>query len=294
MTSTEPNFATPDQPSPSARLRVAATLWSLLHHPAFDHEWSLAEKVAAIAEAGFDGVQAPWRADLPAELARHNLKWIAAVDAGDPSQFAAQLKQFQRPEVPLINAQLGDHDTSLDETLAMAITLLTEAERQGLHVQIETHRDTATETPEKFAALARSYRECTGKPLPVTWDHSHYAVVKQLRPEEMTARLLAETQLNERSSLLHCRPFNGNHTQVPVSAPHGGLTREFMLWIDFMRQIFERWLASPDHPNELWIVPEIGAGPNGYHLSVFPPAWPEAQRCATELRQLWTACGGTV
>jgi sugar phosphate isomerase/epimerase len=39
------------------RLRTFANLWTLWDHPgAGPDEWTLAEKVAAVAAAGFDGV----------------------------------------------------------------------------------------------------------------------------------------------------------------------------------------------------------------------------------------------
>lgn len=280
----------PTSPTSDPRLRIAASLWSLVNHPSAHDEWSLESKVAAIAGAGFEGIQAPWRADLPELLFRHDLAWIGALDAGNRQNFATQLTRFERPEVALINAQLGDHDTPPDIALELALDLMSAADQQGVRLQIETHRDTATETPEKFATLAEGFKQATGRPLPVTWDHSHFALIKHLHPDNFTTRLITHDELLGRSRLLHCRPFNGHHCQIPVCHRSGQLTPEFLHWLQFMREVFRRWITSPHRTDELWVVPEIGAGPNGYHLSIFPDPWPEAQRCAVELKRLWAEC----
>ena len=37
-------------------IRFVANLWTLVEHPSGQDEWSLAEKVAAVKEAGCDGI----------------------------------------------------------------------------------------------------------------------------------------------------------------------------------------------------------------------------------------------
>jgi len=41
-------------------IRFIANLWTLVEHPSARDEWSLAEKVGAVKEAGFDGVNVPY------------------------------------------------------------------------------------------------------------------------------------------------------------------------------------------------------------------------------------------
>ena len=57
-----------------------------------------------------------------------------------------------------------------------------EGRKLGLEPAIEMHRDTCTETPEKTYALADAYQKATGELLPISWDFSHFAVVKHLVP----------------------------------------------------------------------------------------------------------------
>ena len=56
------------------------------------------------------------------------------------------------------------------------------ADELDMDVAIEVHRDTCTETPEKAYGLAAGYEKAEGKPLKMTWDFSHPAVVKHLNP----------------------------------------------------------------------------------------------------------------
>jgi len=270
------------------RLRLAATLWSLLHHPSKEREWTLARKVAAVKKAGFEGVQAAYRPELYPLLEQHGLAYIGALDASDPGQFARQVGELVAAKAVVANAQIGDHDTPTAEAIQLALAILAEAKRQGLRLQIETHRDTATETPEKFEAIAEGYEKITGELLPVTWDHSHFAVVKHLRPDDFVPRLLASPALVRRSRLIHCRPFNGHHCQVPVTDRRGQLTPEFRDWLVFAHALLAQWREGAAAGDELWIVPEQGAAQSGYNLTGFNRPWADAQVCAREVRRLWS------
>lgn len=269
------------------RLRLGATLWSLAQHPSRQREWTLARKVAAIKAAGFEAVQAAYRPELPPLLREHGLELIGAFDASDPAEFSRQIRELVQAGAVVANAQVGEHDTPAKEAVRLAVRVLKEAARQGLRLQIETHRDTATETPEKFRAIAAGYRRATGRPLPVTWDHSHFAVSKHLQAADFAARLLTMPDLVQHSRLFHCRPFNGHHCQIPVTNLQKRLTPEFRDWLGFARALFVQWRAGAGPGDELWVVPEQGAGFNGYNLSVFNSPWPDAQVCARELRRLW-------
>lgn len=269
------------------RLRLAATLWTLAQHPSEAREWSLARKVAAIKAAGFEGVQAAARPELPSLLQAHGLALLGAFDASDPARFREQITALKSAGAVLATAQLGEHDTRPGDAIRMAVALQREAHRQDLLVQIEPHRDTATETPEKFGAIAQGYERAAGRPLPVTWDHSHFALVKHLRTEDLATRLLTDPAAVQRSRCFHCRPFNGHHCQIAVQDRAGKFTPEFRGWLGFARALFTQWLAAARPGDELWVVVEQGAAFNGYNLSVFNPPWNDAVACARALRRSW-------
>jgi len=97
--------------------------------------------------------------------------------------------------VRFIDIQLLDRDTPLAPATKAVIRLAREAERRGVAVHFETHRDTTTETLEKFSALGRAFQRATGQLLPVTRGHSHFAVSKHVQAPDYAARLLAWPEL---------------------------------------------------------------------------------------------------
>jgi hypothetical protein len=268
------------------RLVMCATTWSMIGFPSPGREWSLARKVAAIKAAGFDGVCAFITPELKAAAERHGLRLMSGFDAQGASDALPRLRAQQALGVRFINIQLLNHDTPPAQAARAAVPLIRAARTLGLAVHIETHRDTATETPEKFDEIARGYRRLTGELLPVTWDHSHFAVSKHMMPADYSARLLVWPKLIQHSQMFHLRPFNSQHCQVPVTNGRGELTPEFRDYLAFTEDLFALWLAGPRPGNELWVCPEMGMS-HGYHVSTDPHAWPDAVRERTELLGAW-------
>lgn len=270
------------------RIVFVANLWTLAAHPSPRREWTLAKKIRAVADAGFDAVTAPASPELATLLKAHCLRYTGFFSSSDPREFAALIRAQREAGAENINVQLGDDFTPTPTAVAWTLRLMREAKRQGIYASLETHRDTATETPEKLSAIARAYRRATGEWLPVTWDHSHAAVVKHLKPALFAKVLLRERALLQSARLVHGRPFNGQHAQVPVFAARGRLTPEFRTWLGFAEALFRCWLAGPRPGGELWVCPEIGpVGVHGYNLSTMPPSWAQAVRCRRELARVW-------
>lgn len=278
----------PPKTSQAPRLVLTANLWTLAAHPSPAREWSLARKIEAVAEAGFDAVTAPASEELGGLLSRHGLRYLGFFSSSDRREFRAALSAQRAAGADVVNVQLGDDFTSTATATRLAVALLREAERQGVYAAIETHRDTATETPEKTYALAAAYRRATARLLPITWDHSHFAVVKHLKPFLYAPVLLRSRRLIQQARLFHLRPFNGQHAQVPVNDPRGRLTPEFKTWLGFAEELMRQWLAGPRPGGEFWACPEIGpVGIHGYNLSTHPPSWAQAQVCGEHLRRVW-------
>ena len=268
------------------RLVMCATTWSMIGYPTARREWSLARKIRAIADAGFDGVCAFITPELKAEADRHGLRLMSGFDAKSVADALPRLRAQRDLGVRFINIQLLNHDTPPATAARVAVQLLRASRALGVSVHLETHRDTATETPEKFDEIARLYRRATGKLLPVTWDHSHFAVSKHMLPPDYSRRLLVWPKLIQHSQMFHLRPFNSQHCQVPVTDGRGTLTPEFRDYLAFAEDLFACWLAGPRPGDELWVCPELGMS-HGYHVSTDPHAWPDAIRARTELLAAW-------
>lgn len=278
-------------PAASPRLVVCAATWSLAGHPR-GRPWSLGRQLHEMRAAGFDGVCAYVTPELRAEAERLGLGLMSGFDAPSTAVGLERLRAQADLGVRFINIQLLDHDTPLAPATKAAVRLAREAERLGVALHFETHRDTATETPEKFTALARAFQRATGRLLPVTWDHSHFAVSKHVQAPDYAARLLAWPELIQASQMFHLRPFNSQHCQIPVTDGRGRLTPEAGDYFRFVRQLLACWRAGATDHGELWVCPELGMS-HGYHLSTDQPAWPQAIRARREILAAWRATAPT-
>ena len=264
-----------------------ANLWTLVGHPSAEAEWSLERKFQAIKEAGFDGVN--WRGspEIARLLKTYDLRFSGHFDGGNAEEFALAIRTQLEAGAETINVQLADHDTPVEDAIQLTIRLMEEAERQQANVHLEVHRDTCTETPEKAYAIADGYRAATGQLLRMNLDYSHIAVVKHLRPEDFSQRLLTRPELLQKGNLTHLRPFNGHHCQVPVTDGRGNLTREFEDNLVFVGDLFRCWLAGPRPHNELWVVPELGPVASGYGISTWPAPWEDCLVAKREFEKVW-------
>lgn len=275
-------------PSETApRIYILINAWTLWGHPSPQTEWSLNEKLAAIAKAGFDAVSLPATTPgLKDALIQNGLRFAGAFPATDPADFPRLISEALAIGDGPINCQLGKHSTPVEDGVAWTIQLMAEAERQNAQVHLELHRDTCTETPEKAQAIIEGVTRATGKPPRINFDFSHPAVVKHLPPADYIPRLLTNIPLFQSSSLWHLRPFNGHHCQVPVTDGKGQFSPEYESVRPFFRHALQLWHDGAKAGDVLWIVPELGPVP-GYGLSCLPPIWEDAVILGHDIRTMW-------
>ncbi len=170
------------------RFIQCATPWSMIAYPSAKREWPLARKLREIEAAGFDGVCAYVTPELAAGARERGLELMSGFDVKSVSTALPRLRDQRDLGVKFINIQLLNHDTPPAQAAKVTVKLIRESRALGVAVHLETHRDTCTETPEKFDEIARLYRRATGELLPVTWDHSHFAVSKHMLPPDYSRR----------------------------------------------------------------------------------------------------------
>lgn len=269
--------------NPPRPIHLYASLWTLRQYPTRAREWSWQKKFAAIRAGGFDGVFSP---PIPEIAGRGALRYLAVTSLGVASDCAPPLAAARALGAEAIDVQLCDHDTPLRATLAVAKKIRSAALAQGLPFAIETHRDTFTETPESTLALARAYRAATRETLPLCLDHSHFAVVRHLPPDQLWARLREPAALLAAATQFHLRPFNGHHAQLPALTPAGQRTPEYRQWLDYAAALLAHERTRPTSV-PLTIVVELGHDSPAYRLSSFPDTWRDALVVAHDLRRLW-------
>ncbi len=259
-----------------------------MQHPSPGQEWTLVEKLDAIQEAGFDGVCWAPSAELCEGVRDRGLIFLGGMASSNALEFPSQLNDLKQHGAHHVNVQLGADSVLTPEALELTLALMSYAKTLGLTPAIESHRGTCTETPEKLYALANAYAHETGSLLPISWDFSHFAVVKHLIPANFAERLLVRPDLIQHAQQFHLRPFNGHHAQVPITDGRGNLTHEFNDWLPFAEAILNCWLdGNRDSERDIFICPELGPVEGGYALSTFPNSWEDAKVLRREIDRLW-------
>jgi len=274
---------------PVPQLIMGTAGWTLRGYPDPKNEWSDAQKAEAAKKAGFDAMVAPTGSELSKEIKKTGMILLGASDISSIEEVESKLKGHQESGVIHINIQLCDHDTPTEQALPVAIKVIEVGAKLGIKPAIEVHRDTCTETPEKAYALAEAFEKKMGRPLRMNFDFSHPAVIKHLRPNDDWARLVERVDLLVYGELIHFRPFNGHHCQIPVTNGKGNLSPELIDWLPFCDKVIETWLNHSEGGREFVVVPELGPknGYGGYGLSCFPDIWNDAVILSKEIRKIW-------
>jgi hypothetical protein len=270
------------------QIKIMAADWSLRDYPTARRPWSIVTKVQKVKEAGFDGMSSGANAELAAELQGNGLELVGGVDVGSKKEAETKMKAFADIGTIHVNVQLCDHDTPTKDAVKIARQVMKAGNKLNIKPAIEVHRDTCTETPEKAFALASAYERKYKKKLRMNFDHSHPAIIKQMRPNEYWARLSERTDLLQMHELIHFRPFTGSHCQTPVTNGRGGLDRDFKVWLEnYLESALAAWLKGARSAKTLYAVPELGPQGSGYALACFPDIWKDAIREKDEILKVW-------
>ena len=247
-------------------------------------EWSWEKKIKTVREAGFSGFVSRITMVNKKQIDDSSLIFACTTDLGGVKEVKPKLRAIKAHGARVVNVQMLDHDTTTKRALEVARRLMGTADELEMDVSIEVHRDTCTETPEKAYALAEGFEKAEKRPLKMTWDFSHPAVIKHLNPP-FWDRLAERPDLIQHAIQLHFRPFNGQHAQIPALDARGNITPEFVDWVEFSEGVLECWLKTATPGRELFICPEQIAG--AYYLSVFGDRWKDTLAVQREIDRVW-------
>ncbi len=271
------------------QLKLCAAAWTLVNYPSAEKQWPLDRKVRAAKDAGFVGYSSLASPDVAKACAKYGMELIGGVDIGSAAEVEPKLRAFKESGATHVNIQLCDHDTPIPRAATLARKVMLTGKGLGLKPAVEWHRDTCTETPEKGLALAALYEKRYREKLRTNFDHSHPAIIKQMRPTDYWPRM-AEYRLDllKTSELIHFRTFTGSHCQTPITNGRGKLDLDFISWRDmFLRPMLAAWLESARSGNTLWAVVELGPKGSGYALDCFPDVWKDAIIARQEIEKVW-------
>lgn len=266
------------------QLKQFAGMWTLTKQPSATAEWSVTEKVARAKEAGFDAMGGG--AHLPTAQAAHDagMDYVCYIDANEKT-YVEKLQAAAATQPARVNVQLWDHDTPPKVAVKTWIKMQPVAKKLGLQIDLEVHRDTCTETPEKTWEIADRFKQATGKNLRFCFDYSHFAVVKHISTP-YADRLLDRPELIRLARQMHFRPFNGHHCQIAATDGHGNQTPEFKQYLEFLDALLACWFKGARGGEVLYVCPEFGPL-LGYGLTNFPNVWEDAKLLRIETETLW-------
>jgi hypothetical protein len=267
-------------------LKQFAGLWTLMYQPTKEKEWPLEEKFKQAKKAGFDAMGGGALPEVVALCEKYGMEYVCYINGN--AKYLESLKAAKATRPARVNVQHCDHDTSPKDALKLWLKLEQEAEKLGLQVDLEVHRDTCTETPEKTYEIADLYKKATGRNVRLCFDYSHIAVVKHLYAP-FAERLLVRPDLVQLSRQVHFRPFNGHHAQVPATDGKGHETPEFKDYLVFVDAFIACWLKGAKGGEVLYACPEFGPIGSGYGLSGSANVWKDAILLREKTEAIWKA-----
>ena len=259
-------------------LKLCAAAWTLTNYRSEKMQWSMDDKVKAAKDAGFDGFSAGAQPEIVEACNKHGLQLVGGVDVATVDEAGPKMELFKEAGAQHVNVQLCDHDTEIPRAVTVARAVMQAGKELRIKPAIEWHRDTCTETPEKGLALAEQYEKRYKEKLRTNFDHSHPAIIKQLRPANFWERIAEyRFDLLAASELIHFRTFTGSHCQTPITNGRGKLDLDFIAWRDnFLKHMLFNWVKAQRGSKELWAVVELGPKGSGYALDCFPDVWEDA------------------
>lgn len=270
-------------------LRVYQSLWAMEQRRPDGFEWTLAQKLQMIRDAGFDGagvrfVDRAFAGEVTGQLREWGLTWQAQCYPRTVGELAPVLENVLEFGADHLNLQADARPHTLAECVPLIEGWRGLAREAGVPMHFETHRDRMTTDLYFTLRLLDRFPD-----LRLTGDLSHYLV----------GREFAWPVSDENHGLMHrvmdqCWGFHGRvasreQIQVQLSFPHHAHWLElFMGWWEYG---FRSWRRRAPKDAVLTFLCELGpkdyamTGRDGYELS---DRWEEAQLLMRLVRELWT------
>jgi hypothetical protein len=262
------------------RLRKHAALWTLVKYPPGENEWTLEQKIAAIAEAGFHGVEAGVgsKSELELLLRRYGLDFGVTIFPNTLAEARKALKEAKQAGAIYVNMHLGSRDWHKAPAKAKALVegVLESGLKEGLPIRLETHRGRMTENRDLTLQLLKLVG-----PFPVNGDFSHHAVASEIGPEQMSEKIIAVCEQ------LHARPFSAECLQISVGE---GNTPALKACLDLWERVLKTCRAKARPGDEFTVVPENGPPAYAYTLPdgrEVTDRWKDAVTVMNLIEQRW-------
>jgi len=269
-------------------LAVLQSMWAMERRRPDGQEWSLPEKLEMIRDAGFDGagvrfIDPAYAREVTSFLKAHGMIWQA--------QCYPQKVEDLAPVLELV-AELGADHVNLQpdvrpRTLAACVPYLEGwrrmAERAGVALNIETHRDRMTTDLFFTLDLLDAFPD-----LRLTADVSHYLVGREFAwPIDETNHAMIH-RIMDNAWAIHGRVASREQVQIELGFPqHQGWVGLFMGWWEYA---IRSWRRRAGADARLTFLCELGPSPyaiTGADGSDLSDRWQDAQELMRMIRALW-------
>lgn len=268
------------------------SLWAMERRHTDGYERSLAENIAMIADADFDGVSAHYtnRADvarLNETMRGTGLKIEGVCFPRTVDDLRLPLELAAEYPVKHINLQPDIRLRRIDDCLPLLDGWMRLAGDAGIPVFIETHRDRMT-TDLFFTLDLLDQRP----DLPLLADLSHFLVGREFAfPVKAENHALIQRILRN-AQAFHGRIASREQVQIEISFPH------HRPWVDLFLEWwgygFRHWRSRAADDAELVFTCELGPKPyaiTGRDGNDTTDRWSEALMLRQMVRDLWDATG---
>jgi hypothetical protein len=270
------------------KLLIYQSLWAMERRLPDEPEYPIQHQLEMIRDAGFDGcgvrfVDPAFARGVTGFLRANNMTWQAQCYPKTVADLEPVLALVQERGADRINLQPDVRPYRLEECIPFIEGWRRLAERAGVPVHIETHRDRMT--TDLFFTL--HLLDCFPD-LRLTGDISHYLLGREFAwPIDEENHALMHRILDNCWGL-HGRVATREQIQIGLNFPqHQGWVDLFMGWWDYAIRSWRR-RAGPD--SALTFLCELGpppyaiTGPDGRELS---DRWAESLQLKDMIRGLW-------
>jgi hypothetical protein len=257
-----------------------------------DREWTLEEKVARIAEAGFEGVEflmeeEAHRKEMVRLCDKYGLQRSNIVFPWTPDEFRADIEAARDGGATHINLQPMPMPRRVADGVPYIVRCMDMAAEAGFPLYFETHRDRMTTDMYFTLDLIEAVPDMV-----LCGDLSHFLVGREFAGPPISQQNDAYMQqIIERCGAFHGRVASREQVQVSISFPRN------KVWLDLFASWWERgfkaFKARAGEADTLPFVVELGpptyaiTGSDGKELS---DRWEEALRVKDVVREIWARC----
>jgi hypothetical protein len=272
-------------------LEIFQSLWAMERRRPDGAEWSLEQKVAMIAEAGYDGIDVVHGDPLAAgpdggiwpRLRERGLACTVTAFPKSADGLGPALANACENGARHLNVIGNVYPPTVAEGARIVERWLDDGEAAGMPMTIELHRDAITTDLLYVLQLLDAVPR-----LRLSADLSHIVVAREFPHPVPDAMQRQVARLLERADAFQGRIATREQIQVPIGFPqHRIWVEQFERW---WRQGFASWRRRNGPDARLNFLCELGpppyaiTGADGYELS---DRWQEALQLRERVRSIW-------